>query len=682
MNGYRLPNLHALVAPAFCLMLLGSCAAMPAASDAGFYQGLLRLEAGDREGAAELFGRSLGSANALVREEAAAELLRMHLTEGPELPAALLRRVGKAAGGIWAEVYAVVEADDTGRALALMLDRSTPQSAFLALRSWYPGIPDQSESPAENSALAEAVAIEARLASSRRSYREALALFRQMLAFSPEPLFKYPDLISDLGTAFQYASADVEGRDFLLALDRIASSAGTGLPNDLPEELVPHAAALAASVVPENEAEIRFRLLFFAGRIARQHGRENIPLFQQALPFAMRVSDAQVDATVWYVLRSAVDKDVALTVDLLARYLPLVTDDSGLWDIADSLSRQLIGQWQWDKVLRVFGIFRERESGITAKFAWLAARAVQEGYVPAGQLADLGLPPGDPVPALMRIAFVAGRNSPYYRLRSTEYLDEPFLVLPTEEYKPEPPASAVLNFLLGFFRNDAGHLAPGYVRAREGSLTTAETGRVARAIAATGNHLDAIALINRHSRSAAFDPAEMSLADWRTWYPRPFAEIVERHSAEAGIEPELMFALIRTESAFMPAIASRVGAAGLTQLMPGTAKETADRLRRRGVDIDPTALDLTDPETNVLIGASYLQSLILGQGDLMLALLAYNGGQGRVRSWRSTQLRALGLTLPPDIFIETVPFSETRNYARAIAAGAATYRMLYFEEGE
>jgi len=184
--------------------------------------------------------------------------------------------------------------------------------------------------------------------------------------------------------------------------------------------------------------------------------------------------------------------------------------------------------------------------------------------------------------------------------------------------------------------------------------------------------------------------------DLELLYPRPFKELVEQYARETGVEPPLLFGLIRTESAFDAGIVSRAGAAGLTQLMPATAEEMAARIRRRGGPdytrtgitdgntgdtVEDAAINLRDPAVNIHIGAAYFAYLNERMEDTLLALLAYNGGINRVRRWRGAANRFTGpasAVLPPDLFLETVEYPETRNYGRSVMGAAAMYTALFY----
>jgi soluble lytic murein transglycosylase len=160
-------------------------------------------------------------------------------------------------------------------------------------------------------------------------------------------------------------------------------------------------------------------------------------------------------------------------------------------------------------------------------------------------------------------------------------------------------------------------------------------------------------------------------------FPRPYIELVETYARENGIAPQVLYALIRTESAFQNAVVSSAGAVGLTQLMPATALDMAGRIKRSGGPDyagEENGLDLNDPKQNIHIGSYYLQYLIDRFGDMLLSLLAYNGGMNRIRRLREAS------PLPVDLFLETISISETRDYGRKLMSAAAVYEALYYPQ--
>jgi soluble lytic murein transglycosylase len=156
---------------------------------------------------------------------------------------------------------------------------------------------------------------------------------------------------------------------------------------------------------------------------------------------------------------------------------------------------------------------------------------------------------------------------------------------------------------------------------------------------------------------------------WELAYPRAFRDLIERHCREAGIDPDLLQALMREESALDPNALSWAGALGLTQLMPYTAKGVARRLKIAQL----TTAKLLDPEINIRIGSTYLSDLVKQfEGTFELALAGYNAGGGAVTRWRRERP---GLEL--DEWVEEIPISETRGYVKRVLRSYNTYQLLY-----
>jgi len=155
---------------------------------------------------------------------------------------------------------------------------------------------------------------------------------------------------------------------------------------------------------------------------------------------------------------------------------------------------------------------------------------------------------------------------------------------------------------------------------------------------------------------------------WAILYPAAFHDIVSQHTSSAGIDECITYALIRAESNFLPTARSPVGALGLMQLMPATAREIA-----RNLGDTVSSAQLTNPEVNVRIGTLHLKYLIKSfNGNLVSAVAAYNAGSTPVRRWRKTFP-----TLQDDEFIEIIPYPETREYVKKVLAAMEIYRQLY-----
>ncbi|HVG24682.1 MAG TPA: lytic transglycosylase domain-containing protein, partial [Thermoanaerobaculia bacterium] len=154
---------------------------------------------------------------------------------------------------------------------------------------------------------------------------------------------------------------------------------------------------------------------------------------------------------------------------------------------------------------------------------------------------------------------------------------------------------------------------------------------------------------------------------FRMYYPLKYGDSIEEHAKERGVDPNLVRGLILQESYYNPRAKSRVGATGLMQLMPPTAKEHARRMR-----IPFAASRLENPDVNVRLGTFHLRMLIdMFRGNVYFAVASYNAGQGNVLKWRRA---APGK--PVDEFLESIPFQETRNYVKRVTMLRSTYAQI------
>ena len=723
-------------------LCLSSCTAQQRGSDfTDFYKGLKKRQDGASAEAAACYTKALNAVNTCIAAASAAELMSLH-SAGIELSAAAMTLIRQKANGSWAralDVFTVTNgaakqgSTDREKLLALLLNgdsRAWDEAVHYALRQWRVGMaaddtPDPSLTEAENAA------IDGRGAASRSRYNEALIFFRIVIQDSPDLFFRYPDLLTDLGRTFQYTATGREGVDLFLQWEKLldAGENTEGQGGVLPPETAPLKTALREFIPDGSENLVRFRLLFFAARIARQHGEKNIELFEKALPYAHAAAPEQADACIWYILDSSLAQSTDAIIRSLETYSSQWYDDAYFSDVLDKLARELVFRRQWEKVYKVFTVLRNRPGAapLAAHYAWIIGRIIEEGLFSPKE----AVPDEKFVQVYMRIAYNAAQGASvtplYYRSLSAAALGAAFLVLPGEEEsfttedtelhggekdsrvktprnsrlsnrqqtssrktQPASDMSDMMQFLMGFFENDTARYAPRYIKAAEGNLTPEELRRLAEALGAAGQYQESMRLVSLYANRGGY---QLIRRDLELLYPRPFKELVEHYAQETGIEPPLLFGLIRTESAFDPAIVSRAGAVGLSQLMPATAEEMAVRIRRRGgpdyirnsVTDDAeedSAIDLRDPAINIHIGAIYLAYLNDRMGDALLALLAYNGGMNRVRRWRIAANRfsagsAAG-SLPSDLFLETIEYPETRNYGRSVMGTAAMYKALYF----
>lgn len=148
-------------------------------------------------------------------------------------------------------------------------------------------------------------------------------------------------------------------------------------------------------------------------------------------------------------------------------------------------------------------------------------------------------------------------------------------------------------------------------------------------------------------------------------FPRPYVDTVKAHALTQGVGADWVYGVIRQESAFLPEVKSPAGAIGMMQLMPATAKLVAKGL---GINHDPNKL--TDVSYNVRLGSAYLKEMLeFFDGNTVLATAAYNAGPGRVKKWQPENDSVAG-----DVWVETIPIQETRDYVKAVTTFQAIYR--------
>ncbi len=158
------------------------------------------------------------------------------------------------------------------------------------------------------------------------------------------------------------------------------------------------------------------------------------------------------------------------------------------------------------------------------------------------------------------------------------------------------------------------------------------------------------------------------LAYWRILFPKPWWDAIRTESAKNNLDPYLVASLIRQESEFNPTAISHANAYGLMQLLPSVGRSMA---REEGI-AHLSTFQLLDPATNIRLGTRYLRHTLDKFGGVAeYALAAYNAGDNRVADWQ-----AAGPYQGIDEFVESIPFTETREYVQAILRNQETYREI------
>ena len=170
------------------------------------------------------------------------------------------------------------------------------------------------------------------------------------------------------------------------------------------------------------------------------------------------------------------------------------------------------------------------------------------------------------------------------------------------------------------------------------------------------------------ARRAAAASGDRDPRAYRLIYPLVYGDAIRTEAARYGIDPALVCALIHQESSFTPRATSRAGALGLMQVLPDVGADIAKSIGMTGFE----RVLLFQPDVNVRLGVRHLDAMLRQYPRIEYALAAYNAGGSPVRRWRTK----LG-TDDPELFIERIPYDETRDYVRILLRNQAMYRSLY-----
>jgi len=166
----------------------------------------------------------------------------------------------------------------------------------------------------------------------------------------------------------------------------------------------------------------------------------------------------------------------------------------------------------------------------------------------------------------------------------------------------------------------------------------------------------------------AVDLPTLPRSYWEALFPQPFWLVLKKFASQNALDPYLVASLIRQESEFNPSAVSKANAVGLMQLLPKVGSAVAKQAKLRHF----SATQLFTPEINLQLGTRYFRQMVDKFGTFEYALAAYNAGSNRVDDWLGQ-----GKYRDSQEFVESIPFTETREYVQAILRNANVYRQLY-----
>lgn len=259
-----------------------------------------------------------------------------------------------------------------------------------------------------------------------------------------------------------------------------------------------------------------------------------------------------------------------------------------------------------------------------------------------------------------RVVFEAlAGGQDYFAMLALGYLGRP-LVVPHDSLTVSDEAARRVGKLPALQRAAELHALGRYGPARR-EWQQAQPGLDAEELAAAAAWAQGLGW---HDRAIVATAAAGHMMDLELRFPLPHREIVFAEASAAGLSPALVYGVTRQESLFMSDVGSSAGALGLMQIMPQTGRRIAGW---HGEKLSHPIL-LLQPERNIRYGASYLRRQLDDlQNNSFLATAAYNAGQSRVKGWLPS------IPMPADVWVETIPFNETRNYVEKVATYTAIY---------
>ena len=428
----------------------------------------------------------------------------------------------------------------------------------------------------------------------------------------------------------------------------------------------------------KSEKDIVYNAYFYAGRLYDKADSDYVSAascFVRAMNTAQR--GIRYDNALWYLLNGSLRTSVDTALDVFKNYRANINNPSYFDDFFELIVPLLLSQSRWSDFKKVYEVIDGYASDVSVgRFAYLYGRLVQEGLIASSDVRD------EAENAFRRVLSLD--CDMYYKVLAAVRLgldDEAakYVIRRTKINKNFIKDEALEKLLLGYaFFGLPEKIYPEWLSFTSGGKSISVS--CAAALSAFLNkgasgtdeyYLQSLRII---AKAAASADVALDEDAWKLLYPRNYAKEVSASCEAFGIDESVLYALIRTESFFSNNIISAAGARGLTQLMDLTADEIAMRLKR-------SDYDLLDPATNIEFGAYYLAYLTKRLDDSALtAFFAYNAGIGRVRRWINNSHLELGKHAANDLFLETVPYSETRDYGRKLIAASAMYASLYYDK--
>ena len=506
----------------------------------------------------------------------------------------------------------------------------------------------------DNFSIPQKDALTIRLLIYKRNYVQALEYTAKITAaFEDKSLPLIPQLCSDLGKAYFYGSSNL-----LSSAEYFKKLAGQY--KDTPAE---------------------YYFWFYAGRCLEKLNNYKTGT-KSCLKNAIKSASTpeQKDNAIWYLLDSSLQDSPEIIISTVEEYCKLWTNPHYFEDFFDSLSPLLFASGNFEafgKIAKIIDGYATDET--CGKFSYIFARLAQEQKIQVSE---------EQIKSAFERALKSGSNY-YYELLAAQKLglspedtkktvfNAYKLPLPAVDSNlPQKNALAAEHLLEGYATFGFPELIyPYYIKLYKEGLSTDTVFYLCNFLQACGSENNDLYVqsIRCAARHIPYATRELTEQDFKYIYPLGFDSFVEESAKNYQIPPHLLYALIRSESFFKTDVKSHAGALGLTQLMPTTGNDIARRLKFQDYN-------LYEPKTNIEFGAYYFSDLIRRcEQNYLAAIFSYNAGITRVRKWLKGSLFGFSSKskMPSDLFLETVPYQDTREYGRKVTSAALMYNLIY-----
>ena len=438
---------------------------------------------------------------------------------------------------------------------------------------------------------------------------------------------------------------------------------------------------LSESDYAKDNPAIKYYALIYAGRIYEKSGVYITPAenaFEAAINCAS--TDGDYDMAVWFMLNFKLGISTDKCIESLGIYCKKWHNPYYFTDVLDNLSLLLFTSAKWSSFPKVYKMIDGyADNSSNSKFAYITGRLIKLKY--------LKLSENEKTDAFVKAFRLNAGTDIYYRILAAKELSIPIEDLEKNIFNPtitetalnDPDAETLLRGYADFGFEDLIYPEWQYFYTINKNIFGIETiCYVSDFLKKCGNNYNNNYYKSLHmiSKTTNLDNSRLNKTIFELSYPKNFAKEISASAKEFEVDEYDILGLIRTESFFNPVVESNAGALGLSQLMESTFADCAAQLKIS----DP---DITNPAVNIRVGTYYYSNLVdrLNGSDI-LALFAYNAGITRVKRWLASSKVGLGLynELPSDLFLETIPFAETRNYGRKVIQSAAIYAWLYYNK--